>query len=143
MVGRCVGWPNPHIEIKWSSFPPPGQGAKNANSIKRGPPGGLHTWFYAGGWPGVWATRINGMTANPWGAGGYPNINYAVYDLRDDNVQVGQSYEYIAKYRADLPSLNMYSTAITAASCGGAPPTPTPAPTPSVQPGSVGLVSLG
>jgi len=89
-------------------------------------------WFYAGGFPGVFATRISGAVAAPWGAGGYPAPNYTVYDLRDDSVQAGSTYEYVAKYRPETPSINTYQVTVNAANCGGAA---TPTPTPTSGPG--------
>jgi len=141
---RCVGWPNPRIEIRWSSNPPPGQGAKNSNSILKYIDGGSGFWFYGGGNPppGVAGTRINGAYASPVGPGGYPEPNYAVYDLRDTAVQAGHTYGYKAKYRPDLASSNTATVTVNSANCGGPAPTPTPpTPTPSSPPAGAGRIT--
>jgi hypothetical protein len=137
IVGHCFGWPNPHVEIRWHSSPPPGSQPPNSNSILRDVNSTGNSWFFSGGYPGVWATRINGQPADPNGPGGYPNPNYGVYDLRDDGVSPGNTYTYKAKYRPETPSSNTYSVTINAANCGGAPtPTPPPGPTPTPPPGA-------
>ncbi len=135
IVGTCVGWPTPHIEIRWAVNPPLGSLAPNSNSVLRNVNSAGNQWFFAGAAPGVYATRISGAIAPPWGAGGYPNPNYTVYDLRDNLVQVGSTYAYTVKYRPETPS-NTYTTLINAANCGGVPP-PAPTPTPGANDGRI------
>ncbi len=142
IVGTCTGWPNPHVEIRWSAQQPPGAQPPNTNSILRGIYPAGNTWFFGGGNPppGVAGTRINGSYASPVGPNGYPQPNYAVHDLRDDSVSNGKglTYNYYAQYRPETPSINSYTVTIDAASCAGASvPTVSPTPTPSSGDGRI------
>ncbi|MEK7638478.1 MAG: hypothetical protein AAB375_03590 [Patescibacteria group bacterium] len=133
IVGVCIGWPTPHVEIRWSANPPPGSLPPNSNSVLRDVNATGNQWFFGGGTPGVYATRINGSVAAPYGTGGYPNPNYTVYDLRDDSVVANATYTYKTKYRPETSSGNVYSVIINQTNCGAGPsPTPwlTPTPTP-------------
>ncbi|MCC6404977.1 MAG: hypothetical protein IT405_01145, partial [Candidatus Yanofskybacteria bacterium] len=135
LFGECVGWPTPHVELRWSPNAPAGSLSANTNSVLRDVDGLGSRWFFGGIYPGVTATRIDGSTALPWGPTGYPNPNYFVHDLRDDAVQSGSTYAYRVKYRPETSS-NTYTVTIDAAHCGGAP-TSSGAATPMLEAGAI------
>ena len=121
IIGRCIGWPTPHVEIEWSPNPPPGSLPPNENSVLRAI-NGVEGWFFGGGYPGVNGNRINGAFASAWGVSGYPEPNFTVQDLRDDSVTIGRLYTYAVKYRPEVASLNSYSVFVSSGNCGGPPP---------------------
>lgn len=135
LAGECVGWPTPHIELRWSGNAPAGSLAANTNSVLRDVNGFGSRWFFGGIYPGVGATRIDGSTALPWGPSGYPNPNYMVHDLRDDSVQVGSTYAYRVKYRPETAS-NTYVVTVDATHCGGAASV-SGSPVPALEAGAI------